>query len=728
MSVAIERDANTVRAILSRFQPTTVLLEMLPKLVALLPSGVSFDSDIWNLVRWITRAGNKKIYNVYFIDINNCDIRQCLKIFILYKRLTLKIGVSDVQNYFGAVKYLDRAVLLKDVKLIRNADFYQAEKLISINCKGTAPERVADALQGFGEWLNWSVGIPISYVLRINQMHLHGRKASEESRQAKLISNSVIHELIASNNRPDISVKDRFFLSAFVIFVATGFRIDELATMPKKCLLDKDGIVSLLFFPEKHGELSTRYIPSEMVPSVTAAIDYLISITDQGRKAVHEIRCSPPPDWSAILDDTEATNYFVRKFAQTWTANPLHRMINPNGAWFEREKKIIDIIEIVKMAGSKSAAARQLSTTRATIDGLLVAHKNALEGKLPNKMVTRGRMVRNTWDTDSRVISVEKFSAFCGIVLKETKIKVFRHIIKEAQREQLAGHISPGPLLDLDLESRFKRTVRPVITDKNENPLLEPEDALFVIPRYLLSSTRETKDGDYRLISAGIISRWLNGESRSHGTGNHEDSCFNRLGIKDPKTGNIVKFTSHDIRHWLDTTYAEGQMDEYTIAKIFGRKLGSNHIYDQTSKKHRLENLRQAVRDGGVMGHITDNYRRLLASYSRTEAEQFLMAYTLMVNIMPHGACTLNWGLEPCPHYLGCLSKVPNRQGPCEHFVVDKNDPAEIAELRRIARETKHALSVIPEQSPQHENFRGINENLNIILADNQIAVEGYHG
>jgi hypothetical protein len=207
------------------------------------------------------------------------------------------------------------------------------------------------------------------------------------------------------------------------------------------------------------------------------------------------------------------------------------------------------------------------------------------------------------------------------------------------------------------------------------------------------------------------------GETRALGTGNHEDSCFSRLRIFDPKTGEIAKYTSHDVRHWLDTTYAEGKMDECTIALVFGRKKRSNHTYDQTSKKQRLENLRQAVRTGDVLGHITETYNRL-ASYSREEAEQFLMAYTLMVNIMPHGACTLNWGLEPCPHHLGCFTKDGDKKGPCEHFFLDKNDPNEVEEVQRIAREVEATLRNLPEQSPQYEHYQGIGENLAILLGN----------
>ena len=253
-----------------------------------------------------------------------------------------------------------------------------------------------------------------------------------------------------------------------------------------------------------------------------------------------------------------------------------------------------------------------------------------------------------------------------------------------------------------------------MVTDKNGEARLEPENALFVVPRYHHSDFRGTKD-EYRLITGKSIGRWFSGECRSRGTGNHEDSCFNRLGIVDPKTGETASFTSHDIRHWLDTIYAEGHMPEETIALIFGRKKNSNHVYDQTSKKKRLENIRQAIRDGNAMGPISDNYNRL-AEYSRDDAEQYLLANTLMVNIMPHGVCTLSWGMKACPNYLSCFAGN-NGSGVCECFQIDLSDDTQLNELQRIERELAATIGQMPPSSPQYEHMCMIQSNIEELLA-----------
>lgn len=702
--------------VLSDYNASPTLIEMLPRLDAILPPGVDFAADTWDLLPWVPRPGQAASYNILWNRIQNHTLRNCVKVFALHKRLTAKVNAGTMMINFTMAKSLDKAIGPKPVKLIRNADFYKAEEIIKSKHFVTSPFRHAMALREFGGWLNWQLGLPISFEPQDQAPPKYGRKGSEEGRQEKLMSTQVIHDMIASNSRTDLSEKDRFYLSAFVILVATGFRINELATMPRNCLYQENGVTGLRYFPEKHGELGTKFIASDMVPAVLAALEYITVITEPGRAAVDIISRADPINWSTILDDPEATEYFVGKFAHEWTSDPNHRMINPNGAWLEKEKRFVDVIELIGSSGSKSAAARALGVKRPTIDGLLVAQLNAQEGILPSKITDRGKSSRTSWDTDTRVISLMSFNANLKLnIHHKQQFLLIKNIITEAQRLQLAGNIYPVPPYNQSLEDKFKRTVRPVIVDKDGKSILEPEDALFVTLKNGFSDQRGTVDEDYRLITSKAIGRWFDGEKRSHGTGNHEDSCFRRLEIYDPKTGDIAEYTSHDIRHWLDSIYAEGKMDECTIALVFGRKISSNHTYDQTSKKQRLENLRQAVRNGNVLGHIASTYSRL-ASYSREDAEQFLIAYTLMINIMPHGACTLNWGLEPCPHHLGCFTKNGGNIGPCEHFLFDKNDPTEVVQVKRIAREVEVTLRNLPKNAPQYLHYHGISENLSMLL------------
>jgi hypothetical protein len=126
-----------------------------------------------------------------------------------------------------------------------------------------------------------------------------------------------------------------------------------------------------------------------------------------------------------------------------------------------------------------------------------------------------------------------------------------------------------------------------------------------------------------------------------------------------------------------------------------------NTVYDQTLWTIHIGRLRQAVHESRAFGRLVTTHHRL-AQESREEAERYLMASTLMVNLMPHGMYTNNWAAEPCPHHLNCFAcgsdDTPNK-GICELLVVDPEDEAQVEEVRRIHREASAILEVIPESS-----------------------------
>jgi hypothetical protein len=244
------------------------------------------------------------------------------------------------------------------------------------------------------------------------------------------------------------------------------------------------------------------------------------------------------------------------------------------------------------------------------------------------------------------------------------------------------------------------------------------DEALLVVKKYALSEQRGTKEGEFSSITDSHISRWLCGEARSAGTGKPDDSVFSRLRIMDPRTGEVAKFTTHDVRHWLNTIYQSGGLTEDQIALIFNRTYQKqNATYDQTTSRMRTARLKQAVREKIAVGQVSESFNRI-AEFSREDAEDYLSAVLRMVNPMPHGVCTLDWASTPCPHHLSCFSCED--EAPCEHLIVEPEHDATVAELRRLQREadlTKSALqSQGVEQSPTLDHFERIRRNIAITL------------
>ena len=431
-------------------------------------------------------------------------------------------------------------------------------------------------------------------------------------------------------------------------------------------------------------------------------------MTNMGREAVATLRHSPGLDWPRILKDEEAAQYFVAKFCHEWSANSFHNMFNKEGAWWEKGKRYVDVIKLVEQTGSQVKAAKSLGVSRNTIAFLLKAQNKALCNELPPRAKGGGTQARTSWDTDSRVVSILKLEEYTDLSIISRSREYFFHIIKDARDNyQLKGEVYPSPPINEELEERFKRVIYPVV-EKGGTVLLQPEDALFITHKYQLTDSRGIKPNNYSLITDKDLSRWLCGEKRSLGTQKPDGSCFSRLGIIDPKTGEIAKFTSHDIRHWLDTYIQEGGMDNDKVALLFNRDPRSNHVYDQTSSKTRLNNMREAIRDGGAIGHVAETYDAI-AEYSREEAEQYLIACTLQLNLMPHGGCSLNWGMKACPHHNSCFN---GEDGLCDHLCINPNDQETKVELSLMAREADTALLMIPEESPQYSHYQNIQRNL----------------
>jgi len=691
------------------------IIELYKSLASLLPNDVSFESDVWNLHAWVTRKGSSKSYNIYFDKFKNEELRIVIKIYFLNRRRELMLAPESMQAISYALEYLDKALQAMPLSRISNRIFEDAAELITNEVKRTSVSRTIDYLVVFGDWLLLEFGFRISFANNSISYYQHGRKATDEERDAKLIDSRIIAELINCRHRTDLNEKDQFYILIFVIFVGTGFRINELATLPKDCLVKEGENVGLRHFPLKKPKIAVKWLHKDWAVAVEDAINKLISITENGRKIVSELRVNPGLDWSAIVKDDGAIQYFVAKFCHEWTKNPLHDMFYKDGVWFEKEKRYIDIVGLINQAGSQKKLSYQYDMSRRTVAYLLKAYQAAQNNMLPP---TNSGDSRTSWDTDSRVISILQLEKYCNLALKKNLRQRFDSIIYDARENyQLKGMVYPCPAYNETLENKYRRVINPVVQSISGKPLLQPEDTLLVSAKYQFSQSRGTKINDYKLITDRDISFWFCGINRSYGTKNDEDSCFSRFDILDPKTGKIAKFTSHDIRHWLSTYYHEGGMPSDQVAMLMNRTDKQNDTYDQTSSKTRLNNMREAIRNGNAIGHVSDVYHNIAIS-SRVEAESYLEAATLQFSIMPHGGCSLNLTLPSCNNHNGCFN---GSDGLCENLCIDLNNEDTKIELERLYNESSRALSILPEDFPQYLHYRNINRNLSGLLGvDNE--------
>ena len=695
--------------------------DLFDKYIQYLPEKTNFSDDEWNIINWSTKKGNSFTITANFGKFNNQILKNLVKCYVLEKRLKRNITPKACTLTINSLVFLDKQISFKDFKNLSNSDFIKTEQLLKEVSNNTA-YRYASVIESFGKWLNMVLNLKISYKNQMKSTYLHGRNATDEQREDKIISTPILIELLTHLNNDSLNSKDRFFLSALSLLIPTGFRVNELMTLPKNCLLKEKKGFGICYYPSKKPKLGVRHLPESIHKTVLESYEYLYEETQKGRNIAQKLSESDSFNWRAVLKDEEAFYYFLKKFCHDWTKNEEHYMFNKKGAWFEKEKRYVDVFKMIDESGSILKLSKETGYSRHLLTYLKKAQLAAQMNELPPTQKNPSKnKERTSWDTDSRVISISQFEKSIGIVLKTQIRESAKKIISQAQKYQLKGEIYPKVIYNEKIESAFNYNEFPVIKDKKGNVVLEVKNALFVTEKYKFSESRATKEDNYSLLTTKDFIRWLSGEARSFGTKNIEDSVFSRLNIIDPKTDEIAKFTSHDIRHWLNTFYAEGGLDEESIALYFNRDKRQNATYDQTTSKTRLNNLRKAVKEGKAMGNGPKNYE-LISEHSKEDAKAYLNSYTLMVNLMPHGTCSLNWNVEPCPHYNSCFNceNKNGETGVCDNFIIDKDNKKHIEGVKSVIKDTKMVLNIMPEESPQYIHVKNIYDNAKDILNDKE--------
>lgn len=710
------------------------LLDLLDDMVDVLPLGVEFDADVWNCISWALRPKGLKTQSLNFAEIEHPMLRIVAKVWVLDGRLKKVIGYSAADQRLEAIRGISAVIGARDFLTLKTVDLNNAQGWFEENFAPGTAFRACCTLEQTSRWLSLTFGLRLDYKNSLANPAVHGRYGAEKGRLEKLIPLQVLADLLKARNRPDLIAKDKFYLSLVAANVGAGLRVNEMTTLPFDCLLKEGRRLQIRLFAEKGGKSIARPIDPMIADVVEDALSYVREVTEAGRRIALAYSNARKLDWSLIYKDTEALQYFVGVWAHEWTVASDHQIFNPSGAWYEKEKRFVDVVSALKSAsGRKGAAAQSLGIDRVTFASLLREQEASIRGELniPKRKNGGYRQRRTTWDTDSRVISIAKFMKHSGIMAKRNVSDAVRDIIEVAKHCQLQGKQYPCPQRNAELERHYLREYVPVVRRPDGTPLLYPHEALLVIQKYQFANVRVTKCDDFTLLIDRHIASWLAGEVRSQGTGNLEDSAFRRLGILDERTNDVASFTWHDIRHWLNTVYQNGGFTQDQIALLFNRKsVRQNATYDQTSKKLRAERVAQGIRDRMMVGIVPDTYHRL-AEFSREEAEEYLDGAVRQVNPMPHGHCTLNWAQEPCPHHMSCFKHTSEEERACEHLVIDPEDEKQVDEVRRINRESGLQIKVLSEQlqhlgvedSPQLKHLIAVQNGTQNELAKVEVAL-----
>ena len=154
----------------------------------------SFDMslDDWNVIGWEKKIGKAKTLTLPFYKVNHDELRALAKIYIIDNRATKEITGNSAIQFISPIKYVSTILGARPISKLTTADLYDAEKLICNNHNGTAPKRISDYLASFSIWLNIHIGISVDYQPTLTTVNQHGRRATDEQRDSKLISTSIL--------------------------------------------------------------------------------------------------------------------------------------------------------------------------------------------------------------------------------------------------------------------------------------------------------------------------------------------------------------------------------------------------------------------------------------------------------------------------------------------------------------------------------------------------------
>ena len=133
------------------------------------------------------------------------------------------------------------------------------------------------------------------------------------------------------------------FLNLFAIAVATGFRINELVTLPADCMIWDEGALKLRNFTTKGGKIAPRPIPPEFVEMVKECILDVHAMTEAPRVVAARLDNERPFDWVRLLSEGDETEIEtgLRMLASHWIAAPHRRMLDPRKAYSRKMGSLV---------------------------------------------------------------------------------------------------------------------------------------------------------------------------------------------------------------------------------------------------------------------------------------------------------------------------------------------------------------------------------------------------
>jgi hypothetical protein len=207
----------------------------------------------------------------------------------------------------------------------------------------------------------------------------------------------------------------------------------------------------------------------------------------------------------------------------------------------------------------------------------------------------------------------------------------------------------------------------------NKETGLKFSEALLLVRRNELDSAKGTYRGVIHLVDVAAIRSRLAGSSQRR-------NIFQRFGFAEDD-GSVMRITTHQFRHYLNTIAQSGGLSELDIAKWSGRvNVSQNAAYNHVSDRDVLALVREAIGDETRMfGPLSKVPTKALIP-----RDEFARLKVQTAHTTEFGYCIHDFTMLPCQVHRDCMN--------CDEQVCIKGDTAKEAAIRHCRATTRELL------------------------------------
>lgn len=256
-----------------------------------------WDDASWTVTAWCRNKNENRSWKFVAEDRNSFDSRfgDVVKAICVYKVRVSGNAPGSVSHGLRAIRFLYEALRGPSGRFpldfawsgLTLQDWQRAEEHLGRAISPVSRYQYAGELQRIAALLEARDVIPTTRYKHSQPPPANRGMHILRNRQAamkKLPPEGALHALADASLRPEDD-RDRLLFAIGKLLVALGFRINEALTLPVDCWrTDGAGRPYLVYWPEKKGVISPKWIPTAAMDLVDGAVKTIRELTEDARR------------------------------------------------------------------------------------------------------------------------------------------------------------------------------------------------------------------------------------------------------------------------------------------------------------------------------------------------------------------------------------------------------------------------------------------------------------